>query len=203
MTGLKGNGSPPSLPLPRPKSPPEYADLYRKRREMAKVQMLEREIGFLEEELKSIAGLQPASRPCKELAEFVTCNADPLIPVTKKIRRSCCLWKWLCGASCFNVSSICCCCCQSHLERTRSHDCTTCSCSNPCKGCPTPKCNHCFCCSSRCSNKPTCSWTCCIPKCPSCLTCPSTRCVCNVKCLEGNMCSCCTKSCCNSCLFCY
>ncbi|XP_020553755.1 uncharacterized protein LOC105173685 isoform X5 [Sesamum indicum] len=48
MTGLKGNGSPPSLPLPRPKSPPEYADLYRKRREMAKVQMLEREIGFLE-----------------------------------------------------------------------------------------------------------------------------------------------------------
>ncbi|KAL0410410.1 UNVERIFIED_CONTAM: Guanine nucleotide-binding protein subunit gamma 3 [Sesamum latifolium] len=66
MTGLRGNGSAPSLPLPRPKSPPEYADLYGKRREMAKVQVLEREIGFLEEELKSVEGLQPASRPCKE-----------------------------------------------------------------------------------------------------------------------------------------
>ncbi|GFS38531.1 guanine nucleotide-binding protein subunit gamma [Actinidia rufa] len=38
----------PSLPLPRPKSPPEYPDLYGKRREVAKVQMLEREITFLE-----------------------------------------------------------------------------------------------------------------------------------------------------------
>lgn len=38
----------PSLPPPRPKSPPEYPDLYGKRRELAKVQMLEREISFLE-----------------------------------------------------------------------------------------------------------------------------------------------------------
>lgn len=38
----------PSLPPPRPKSPPEYPDLYGKRRELAKVQMLEREITFLE-----------------------------------------------------------------------------------------------------------------------------------------------------------
>ncbi|KAJ0089608.1 hypothetical protein Patl1_13608 [Pistacia atlantica] len=38
----------PSLPPPRPKSPPEYPDLYGKRREMARVQVLEREIGFLE-----------------------------------------------------------------------------------------------------------------------------------------------------------
>jgi len=37
-----------SLPLPSPKAPPEYPDLYGKRREMAKVQMLEREISFLE-----------------------------------------------------------------------------------------------------------------------------------------------------------
>ncbi|KAF5748418.1 GGL domain protein [Tripterygium wilfordii] len=58
----------PSLPPPRPKSPPKYPDLYGKRRETAKVQMLEREIGFLEEELKSIDGLQPASRCCKEYA---------------------------------------------------------------------------------------------------------------------------------------
>ncbi|CAH8362367.1 unnamed protein product [Eruca vesicaria subsp. sativa] len=37
-----------SLPPPRPKSPPPYPDLYGKRREAARVQMLEREIGFLE-----------------------------------------------------------------------------------------------------------------------------------------------------------
>lgn len=42
------SSSVPSLPPPSPKSPPEYPDLYGKRREMAKVQMLEREIGFLE-----------------------------------------------------------------------------------------------------------------------------------------------------------
>ncbi|MBA0661807.1 hypothetical protein Goklo_006049 [Gossypium klotzschianum] len=33
---------------PSPKSPPKYPDLYGKRRERAKVQMLEREISFLE-----------------------------------------------------------------------------------------------------------------------------------------------------------
>ncbi|KAK9989894.1 hypothetical protein SO802_030133 [Lithocarpus litseifolius] len=43
------SSSVPSLPPPRPKSPPAYPDLYGKRRETAKVQMLEREIGFLEE----------------------------------------------------------------------------------------------------------------------------------------------------------
>lgn len=38
----------PSLPPPFPKSPPEYPDLYGKRKEIVKVQMLDREIGFLE-----------------------------------------------------------------------------------------------------------------------------------------------------------
>lgn len=42
------SSSVPSLPPPSPKSPPEYSDLYGKRREIAKIQMLEREIGFLE-----------------------------------------------------------------------------------------------------------------------------------------------------------
>lgn len=37
-----------SLPPPSPKSPPEYPDLYGKRREIANIQTLEREIGFLE-----------------------------------------------------------------------------------------------------------------------------------------------------------
>ncbi|KAK2449776.1 guanine nucleotide-binding protein subunit gamma [Trifolium repens] len=55
-----------SLSLPSPKAPPEYPDLYGKRREMAKIQMLEREISFLEEELKSSEGFQPASKCCTE-----------------------------------------------------------------------------------------------------------------------------------------
>lgn len=42
------SSSVPSLPPPCPKSPPEYPDLYGKRRELAKVQVLEREICFLE-----------------------------------------------------------------------------------------------------------------------------------------------------------
>ncbi|CAN4084634.1 unnamed protein product [Withania somnifera] len=93
--GSGGTASVPSLPPPRPKSPPQYPDLYGKRRELAKVQMLEREIGFLEEELKSIEGLHPASRPCKEVTEFVSEHPDPFIPIIKKSRRSCCFWKWL------------------------------------------------------------------------------------------------------------
>uniref|UniRef100_M1CP55 Uncharacterized protein n=1 Tax=Solanum tuberosum TaxID=4113 RepID=M1CP55_SOLTU len=47
--GAGGTASMPSMPPPRPKSPPQYPDLYGKRREFAKVQMLEREIGFLEQ----------------------------------------------------------------------------------------------------------------------------------------------------------
>ncbi|KAH0650575.1 hypothetical protein KY284_030487 [Solanum tuberosum] len=93
--GAGGTASMPSMPPPRPKSPPQYPDLYGKRREFAKVQMLEREIGFLEEELKSIEGLHPASRSCKEVTEFVSEHSDPLIPTIKKTRRSCCFWKWL------------------------------------------------------------------------------------------------------------
>ncbi|KAG4949458.1 hypothetical protein JHK85_043327 [Glycine max] len=58
------------LPSPTPKAPSGYPDLYRKRRETAKIQMLEREISFLEEELKSSEGLQPASRCCKEYWPF-------------------------------------------------------------------------------------------------------------------------------------
>ncbi|KAF3615716.1 putative cation/calcium exchanger 4-like [Capsicum annuum] len=78
--GSGGTASGPSLPPPCPKPPPQYPDLYGKRRELAKVQMLEREIGFLEKELKSIEGLHPASRPCKEVTEFVSEHSDPLIP---------------------------------------------------------------------------------------------------------------------------
>ncbi|XP_061995389.1 guanine nucleotide-binding protein subunit gamma 4-like isoform X3 [Rosa rugosa] len=50
---------------------------------------------LLLEELKSVECLQPASRCCKEIADFVTANPDPLIPTNRKKRRSCCFWKWL------------------------------------------------------------------------------------------------------------
>uniref|UniRef100_A0A803NS29 G protein gamma domain-containing protein n=1 Tax=Cannabis sativa TaxID=3483 RepID=A0A803NS29_CANSA len=86
----------PSLPPPCPKSPPAYPDLYGKRRETAKVQMLEREIGFLQEELKSAERIQPASRCCKEVADFIVANPDPLMPTNRRKRRSCRCWKWLC-----------------------------------------------------------------------------------------------------------
>ncbi|CAI9780367.1 unnamed protein product [Fraxinus pennsylvanica] len=102
MNGSGGDGSwplPLPLPPPRPKSPPEYPDLYGKRRGLVNVQMMEREIGYLEEELKSVESLQPASRACKEVVDLVSGNTDPLIPVTRKTRRSCNLscgfWKWL------------------------------------------------------------------------------------------------------------
>lgn len=52
--GCGETASMPSMPPPCPKSPPQYPDLYGKRRELAKVQMLEREIGFLEVSLLPI-----------------------------------------------------------------------------------------------------------------------------------------------------
>ncbi|XP_048627706.1 guanine nucleotide-binding protein subunit gamma 3 isoform X2 [Brassica napus] len=85
-----------SLPPPRPKSPPEYPDLYGKRRVAARVQMLEREIGFLEGEITFIQGVQPASRCCKDISDFVVANSDPLIPAQRKSQRHGRFWKWLC-----------------------------------------------------------------------------------------------------------
>ncbi|GKE34445.1 hypothetical protein Tco_1453767 [Tanacetum coccineum] len=43
-----------------------FVDLYGKRRQIAKVQVLEREIGLLQDEIKSLAELELASRCCKE-----------------------------------------------------------------------------------------------------------------------------------------
>ncbi|XP_061995387.1 uncharacterized protein LOC133713398 isoform X1 [Rosa rugosa] len=37
------------------------------------------------EELKSVECLQPASRCCKEIADFVTANPDPLIPTSDSL----------------------------------------------------------------------------------------------------------------------
>ncbi|XP_075474775.1 guanine nucleotide-binding protein subunit gamma 3-like [Primulina tabacum] len=190
MEGSGGNGSVSALPPPRPKSPPEYPDLYGKRRELAKIQILEREIGFLEEELKSADGFQQASRSCKEVAEFITSNADPLIPTsrTKEIRRPHGFGKWLCGVSCLKVSGIC----------TTDPEIPPCS-KFPCSGglcvrCRVPE----FSCDS-CSNTGRLS----IPKFPSCMTCScsSSKCT-SPKCVEVNFCSC-YKNCCWPSYFCY
>ncbi|KAK8553375.1 hypothetical protein V6N13_062183 [Hibiscus sabdariffa] len=89
---------------PCPKSPPSYPDLYGKRREKDKVQMLEREISFLEDDLKSVEGFQPASRYCKEVTDFVMANSDPFIPP---------------GLPCCNMACFCCCCnsgCSCYLK---------------------------------------------------------------------------------------
>lgn len=197
----------PSLALPRPKSPPE---LYCKRRELAKVVMLEREIGFLQEELKSIETLQPASFCIKEVADYVVTNPEPLITVCRKTRKSCGFWNWLCGNSCFSMSSVCCCGCTGCSVETPS--CCG-SCSSPgCCSCSLPKCScsykpqcpsclkACFCCPN-CSN----NWC---PKCPNCsccckccFSCWPTKCSCP-KIPKCSSCGCCSLNCCYSCCQC-
>ncbi|CAN7121719.1 unnamed protein product [Brassica rapa subsp. narinosa] len=167
-----------SLPPPRPKSPPPYPDLYGKRREAARVQMLEREIGFLEAKIKFVEGLQPSSRCCKEVSDFVVANSDPMIPAQRKSRRHCRFWKWLCFP-CLSVASFCCCCrseCSCHLRKPKCCNSTCCSCVG-----------------SKCFNGSCCSNSCCCPKpsCPKCLSCPSCSC------FRG--CCCCPKPSCSSC----
>ncbi|RZR96337.1 hypothetical protein BHM03_00025325 [Ensete ventricosum] len=78
MAAEEGSGAPPS---PRPRSPPRYPDLCGRHRLQAEVQLLSREISFLEEELQSVEGLQPVSACCKEIDDYVGANPDPLIPM--------------------------------------------------------------------------------------------------------------------------
>ncbi|CAA2960673.1 guanine nucleotide-binding subunit gamma 3-like [Olea europaea subsp. europaea] len=203
---MKGSGSGDSWPLPppRPKSPPEYPDLYGKRRGLVNVQTMEREIGFLEEELKSVESLQPASRACKEVVDFVSGNADPLIPVTKKTRRSCSLsfgfWKWLCESSCFNLSWICCCGCYPHLEVPHCSDCNLCTCK-PCSNCSRlPKCHFCSCSDIQCFNECICSQICKFLSCS--FSCRKCTCCCR-KCSDVNICNWCTEIRCCCCCSCF
>lgn len=154
---------------------------------------------FEQEELKTVDGLHPASRSCKEVADFVVANSDPLIPVNRMNRRSCRFWKWLRGTPCFNfswLSWICCCCyskCSIHIELPRCCDCSYCniSCCHPCTCCSIPKCccsiPRCWCWScprscprSRCCRKVSCSRDCCcifrLPSCPECSCCCQWKC---------------------------
>ncbi|CAL5443745.1 unnamed protein product [Camellia sinensis] len=94
-SSLSCNSEPLPLPPLSPKSPPSCPDLYGKRRQMAKVQFLEREIAMLEEELKSLEGVQLASR----LDDFIDARADPLLATDQKTSRSHYFWKRFCGES--------------------------------------------------------------------------------------------------------
>ncbi|KAI3789970.1 hypothetical protein L2E82_02778 [Cichorium intybus] len=210
-----GLGSP-ALPVPRPKSPPE---LYGKRREFAKVVMLEREIGFLQEELKSTETLQPASRCIKEVADYMIANPEPLITTGKKTRKSCRFWKWLCGSSCFNMSWLCCCCCcnDCSLKMPRCHcgscslpDCCSCSlpkCTCGCNPCCPPCFKSCLCCcpkcnSSCCPKRPSCpDFTCCC-KCSCFFSCCPTKCWCPKLPKCSSPCGCFSLKCCYSCCQC-
>ncbi|KAH9665247.1 Guanine nucleotide-binding protein subunit gamma 3 [Citrus sinensis] len=88
-----------------PRSPPAAAlDLYGKRRQMVKVQVLEREIGLLQEELKSVEDVQPASICCKEYVwllccivvdDFVGAKPDPLVAIKQESHKPNPFWKSL------------------------------------------------------------------------------------------------------------
>ncbi|KAJ0007006.1 hypothetical protein Pint_29151 [Pistacia integerrima] len=80
---MRPSGSTSEEPPKSPRSPPACVDLYGKRRQMVKVQVLEREIGQLQEELKTVEDLQLASRCCKEVDEFVRAKVDPLITMRR------------------------------------------------------------------------------------------------------------------------
>ncbi|GMH04139.1 hypothetical protein Nepgr_005978 [Nepenthes gracilis] len=197
--------SAPSLPPPCPRSPPPYPDLYGKRRDLAKLQMLERERSFLEEELKFVEGLQPASGCCKEVVDFVASKSEPLVPVNPKINRSCGLRRWLCGSCCFRFSWLRCCAgCSFHLRLLECCCFNLCDCS-PCRGCSVPK-WQCSCPTLPCCcTKISCCKGCCKFKFPSC---PSSHC-CKCKCScpkSQDVCFCygCIKNCCDpTCCMCY
>ncbi|KAL6846212.1 hypothetical protein ACP4OV_023660 [Aristida adscensionis] len=88
------------MEAPRPKSPPRYPDLCGRRRLQLELQILNREIDFLKDELQSLEGVQPVSRSCKEVNEFVGTKQDPLIPIKKRRHKSCRLFWWIRNQNC-------------------------------------------------------------------------------------------------------
>ncbi|XP_044487220.1 guanine nucleotide-binding protein subunit gamma 3-like [Mangifera indica] len=177
-------------PPKSPRSPPTCGDLYGKRRQMVRVQVLEREIGLLQEELKTVEDLQLASRCCKEVDEFVRAKLDPLITINQETRKSKPFWKRIWGKFYSNLLRICCCCgCLHHLQTQTC--CGTCSVSC-CSPCPYPSCCSCFV----------------KVKCQSCcnftgLSCLHNACCCfnssTYKCNKVNLCSNFGKSCHKTC----
>ncbi|GLJ11837.1 hypothetical protein SUGI_0178250 [Cryptomeria japonica] len=81
------------LPLPKPKTPPRHPDIHGKYRKQAELKHLDQEISLLEEELRSLEGLPPASRCCKEVEEFIHTHPDPLLQSNEQVRKSFCSLK--------------------------------------------------------------------------------------------------------------
>ncbi|XP_058108617.1 guanine nucleotide-binding protein subunit gamma 4-like isoform X2 [Magnolia sinica] len=207
-----------TLPAPTPRSPPRYPDLYGKHRKQAELQVLNREIGFLEEELQSLEGLQPASRCCKEnqkfhrsfrICKWLRCghSSNPvltyvgtLVAQSQQNDPSCTCWPTLKRMkSCFNLSWLCCFSgCTFHLKWPAC----TCDPARYCKCCcrlpdcrSLPHCCRCRC-RCRCHCRPCCCSCSCLEKCwTSCcilprLSCPDCSCSCEWSCPK------CTKVCC-------
>ncbi|XP_021984538.1 guanine nucleotide-binding protein subunit gamma 3 [Helianthus annuus] len=171
MAGTSNDSSSSSIsPLSSPSSI-VFVDLYGKRRQVAKVQVLEREIGLLQDEIKSLAELEVASRCCKELEDYVEATPDPLVVINQVRGRSRSCWKNLWR----KIGSVlrCCCCCGCCNTKDR------CACFSCAKGC---------CCWG--GRKKTCSSGCC--KCPE-LTC---NCCCNPTCPKCSVCCCCNPCSC-------
>ncbi|KAI9119811.1 hypothetical protein K1719_009200 [Acacia pycnantha] len=151
-------------PLSPKSSPPlGLLDFYGKRKQMVKIQGLEREIALLQEELKSLEGLHPASRCCKELDTFVGSGSDPFTPTNQTISKSHGFWKqirlslvclvslpWVCCSRCCvlprrRVKG----CCRSGCLKTKTVRCCCCNdVVKPCGNCHV--CSSCDCCGRNC-----------------------------------------------------
>uniref|UniRef100_A0A1D1Z2T8 G protein gamma domain-containing protein n=1 Tax=Anthurium amnicola TaxID=1678845 RepID=A0A1D1Z2T8_9ARAE len=204
-----GDGAPPMPPQPPPSpgSPLTYPDSCGRHRLQVGVQILNREIGFLQEELQSLGDLQPASNCCKGVNEFVGTNPDPLLPMHRR-RRKCHFWRSLGAKLCIGLSWIgCCgcsfkqpknCCCRcSRMPNDRS--CCRCGASKQCKCCSCVPSKICSCDSCI---RPKC-WNCC--KSGSCMfpscSCPEYHCGCVWSCSNcagARLCPRCCRPCCIS-----
>ncbi|KAJ9568492.1 hypothetical protein OSB04_004458 [Centaurea solstitialis] len=143
-----------------------YVDLYGKRRQIAKVQVIEREIGLIQEEIKSLAELELASTCCKEVGEYIEATPDPLIALNQIRSRSGSFWK---NVRRRKIGSMLCCyggCCRCRLPanggcfcrsgrqekpRTQEHcnclviSCCHCHCNPSCSKCLVCCCKPCSC----------------------------------------------------------
>ncbi|KAK9054760.1 hypothetical protein SSX86_025839 [Deinandra increscens subsp. villosa] len=136
-----------------------YLDLYGKRRQLAKLQVLHREIGLLQDEINSLAELELASRCCKELEDYVEATPDPLIAINQirgRSRKN--RWRkigWMLR---------CCCCCSKEVRCSfcpRAKDCCCWggqpkTCSSRCCKCPKISCG--CSCSPKCLKISACCW---------------------------------------------
>ncbi|XP_057842966.1 guanine nucleotide-binding protein subunit gamma 3 isoform X1 [Cryptomeria japonica] len=142
------------LPLPKPKTPPRHPDIHGKYRKQAELKHLDQEISLLEEELRSLEGLPPASRCCKEVEEFIHTHPDPLLQSNEQVRKSFCSLKII---DIKGQSTLACCCCPKERSHQPETSCCSCnffqswrpscpklSCKPPCK-IPSSSCCKCSC----------------------------------------------------------